>query len=135
MNQREPHPDPTPVAFDEAPPDLQGDPVALAEWTRVAPLLRRCGIISQAERMSLLALCQQWSRYLEAHGKVRSMGMIVKGAKDVPMTNPYIKVSDKALQACLKLWVELGLTPSSRARMSALPTIEAEPVSKWQGLL
>lgn len=122
--------------FDAPPAILADDPVAAAEWARVAPLLRRCGIATEAERASLLALCQQWSQYLEAHGKVRALGMIVKGAGDAPIANPYIKLATKSLQACLKLWVELGLTPSSRSRLSSLPAPDAVPKeSRWAGLL
>lgn len=135
LNVDEPAITPTDPSFDTPPHELNDDPAAAAEWRRVAPMLRRSGIIGEAERMSLLALCQQWARYLDANGKVRQMGMIVKGAKDQPMTNPYIKISDLALHACLRLWVELGLTPSARAKLSALPVVEPEPVSKWQGLL
>ena len=33
------------------------------------------------------------------------------------MVNPWISIQTKALQALLKLWPELGLTPSSRSRV------------------
>lgn len=98
-------------------------------------MLRGCGLVSQGERAALTALCQQWSRYTEAHDKVKQLGMVVKkGKAEIPIVNPYLAVADKALAHCLKLWVELGLTPSGRARMSALPAVEA-PTSKWAGVL
>jgi len=88
-----------------------------------------------AERAALLSLCQQWSCYLEAHAKVRQLGMIVKKPSGIPVVNPYLAVSDKALMHCMRLWAELGLTPSGRSRMAALPDFDAPPLSKWDGLL
>lgn len=135
MNPAEPRPEAASEAFDMPPVELHGDLVASAEWARVAPMLRVCGLVSMAERAALTALCQQWSRYLEAQEKVRSLGMIVKKPSGVPVVNPYMGVADKALTHCLKLWVELGLTPSGRSRMAALPQAVEEPASKWAGLL
>jgi len=135
LNPREPQPPPASEAFESPPPELLTDGVATAEWQRVAPMLRACGLVSEAERSALTALCQQWSRYLEAQGKVQSLGMIVKKPSGVPVVNPYLAVADKALALCLKLWVELGLTPSGRSRMVALPVAEPEPASKWARLL
>jgi P27 family predicted phage terminase small subunit len=90
-------------------------------------------MVSDAERGVLLALCQQWSRYLDAHDRIRLEGMLVTSEKTgEPKRNPYISIADHALTQCLRLWAELGLTPSSRSRIVALP--DAEPTSKWRGL-
>jgi P27 family predicted phage terminase small subunit len=135
LNEDEPKLQRADPTFDEPPPELAEDPVACAEWRRVAPILRMCGLVSPVERGSLLALCQQWSRYLEAHGKVRTLGMIVKKPSGLPVVNPYMGVADHALAQCLKLWQELGLTPSSRSRLSAIPAGDMPAMSKWEGLL
>lgn len=131
----EPKPSAADASFDTPPPELDGDELARKEWARVAPMLRLCGLVSQAERSALLALCQQWSVYIEAQQKVRSLGMIVKKPSGIPITNPYLSVADRALSQCHKLWSELGLTPSGRSKVSALPLAEPQEVSKWAGLL
>lgn len=123
------------ASFDEPPVELANDTIACAEWRRVAPMLRLCGLVSEGERASLLALCQQWSRYLEAHEKVQTLGMIVKKPSGLPVVNPYMSVADHALAHCMKLWSELGLTPSSRSRLAAIPAGEMPQMSKWEGLL
>jgi phage terminase small subunit len=61
--------------------------------------------------------------------------MIVKRPDGVPMVNPYLAVADRALLHCHKLWQELGLTPSGRARLTASTSVEPAEVSKWAGLL
>jgi P27 family predicted phage terminase small subunit len=134
LNPNEPQPPVVDERFDAPPVELGGDPAASAEWTRLAPMLRTSRIVSEADRGALVALCQQWSAYLESHGKVRTLGMVVKGANGQPLVNPYFAVADKALKHCQKLWTELGLTPSCRSRIAALPQAETK-VSKWAGML
>jgi P27 family predicted phage terminase small subunit len=124
------------ASFDAPPPELATDRLAQAEWARVAPLLRACGLISEAERPAILALCQQWSRYLDASAQVQRLGMLVPGKDQVPMPNPYLEISDRALAHCHRLWAELGLTPSGRARVARLPPGRVDPApSRWAGLL
>ena len=137
LNAREPAPPPADASFELPPPELTGDALALVEWARVVPMLRACGVISQVERSALVALCQQWSQYLEAQLKVRELGMIVKTKDGGPITNPYLTVAGHALRHCQRLWVELGLTPSGRSKMAALPTLEHAPevAARWPGLV
>lgn len=133
INTREPIPPPASEAIDTPPDELDGDEVARAEWARVVPMLRRIGLISDAERSALIAMCQQWARYVTAHNTIRKRGMVIEGDKG-PMISPYIAIADKALTHCQKLWIELGLTPSGRSRLHALP--DAEPKqNKWANLL
>jgi P27 family predicted phage terminase small subunit len=135
INPGEAKPPAATPAFDTPPIELAGDPIAEAEWRRVAPMLRNCRLATEAERTVLLALCQQWSRYLEAQTKIRALGMLVKTPKGVPIANPFLAIADKALAHCHRLWVELGLTPSGRARITALPDHSSQDGSKWDGLL
>jgi P27 family predicted phage terminase small subunit len=108
-------------AFDTPPLELTGDAAAIAEWGRLAPMLRAARQVTEAERGSLIALCQQWSRYLSANSKAEAAGMVIKSPSGYPMPNPYLGIANRALTHCTKLWGELGLTPSSRSRVSATP--------------
>ena len=100
--------------------ELSGDLGATKEWDRLAPMLRASRTVTDADRGALVAVCQQWSRYLEANGNAAKTGMVVKSPSGYPMPNPYIAIANKALGNCVKLWSELGLTPSSRSRVSAV---------------
>lgn len=138
INPNEPAPPPLDASFDDPPPALNGDEHAKAEWRRVAPILRACGLVTEAERTALLALCHQWSRYLEAHAQVREHGMMVANAAGLDVPNPFLGVADRALVHCQRLWAELGLTPTGRARVARLPSGRIEPVappSKWGGIV
>jgi P27 family predicted phage terminase small subunit len=127
INDREPAPPaPTPSTFDTAPPELtqpnaKGEisfPHGAAEWTRLAPMLRVARQITDADRSALLALCIEWDRYLTATAHVSQIGLVVKTKTGYLMTNPYLSIATRALAGCSRLWVELGLTPSSRSRVT-----------------
>jgi P27 family predicted phage terminase small subunit len=121
LNPREPQLPTPPPARDAPPPEVADDAVASAEWRRLLPLLKSSQTITEGDLSSLVALCQQWSRYLFATGKVTNSGMVVRSPSGYPMPNPYIGISNKALGNCVKLWAELGLTPSSRSRVTTTP--------------
>lgn len=106
-----------------APPaELSDDVRAAAEWRRLAPMLRASRVITDGDIAVLIAVCQQWSRYVEANAAIAKAGMVVRSPSGYPMPNPYIAISNKALGNCVKLWAELGLTPSARSRVTALPS-------------
>lgn len=129
LNQHEPVMQEATDAFDQPPSELETDRVAGAEWQRLAPILRRSKTITEADRGALLSLCQQWSRYLEANKSVATAGMVVRSPSGYPMPNPYIAIANKALGNCVKLWAELGLTPSSRSR------VQTTDAQAWSGNL
>jgi P27 family predicted phage terminase small subunit len=131
QNDREPVPEAATQDFDKPPDELAGDPLAVLEWARVVPMLRVCGVISNAERSALIALCTEWSRYLEATANIRQLGMLIKGKDGTPTRNPFIRIANDCLKQCQRLWTELGLTPSSRTRLTTIPQTAARPVSKW----
>lgn len=117
MNLNEPQPPPIPSdVFDRVPEAIAKIPAARTEWIRLAPMLRRARQITDADRSALLALCVEWSRYLEATRKAqpRILKATTSGYK---MPNPWLSIQRNALAACMKLWPELGLTPSSRSRV------------------
>ncbi len=120
-NAREPQLPPPSPAQDAPPPEISGDPVASAEWSRLLPLLKASKVITAGDLSSLIALCQQWSRYLEATRTIATAGMVIDTPSKYPMVNPLVGISNKALANCVKLWTELGLTPSSRSRVATAP--------------
>lgn len=122
LPQNEPEPPPLAEPGDalEAPAELEDRPLALAEWRRLAPMLRAARQVSEADRSALLAVCLEWARYLEATKKTAELGLVVRTPAGYPITNPYISIASRALAACSKLWPELGLTPSSRARVQTV---------------
>lgn len=118
LNVDEPAHDVPSHAFDEPPADLAG--AAAQEWRRLAPQLRRARQVTEADRGALIAACLEWAIYLDASRRVAELGLVVKAPSGYPMTNPYRAIANGALGHLVKLWAELGLTPSSRSRVKTV---------------
>jgi P27 family predicted phage terminase small subunit len=122
-----------PLAAEGPPPaELAGNVVALAEWARLEPMLRRTRVLTEGDRNALTAACREWSKYLAASAKVDAAGLVVKvGKSDHPMPNPYLPIANRALALCLQLWSELGLTPASRARVTIAKETAADQLDTF----
>jgi P27 family predicted phage terminase small subunit len=132
FNEREPSP--PLAALEDVPVEIADNQRAVQEWQRLAPMLRDLRVLTEADRGSLLALCQQWSLYQEATSKIAQAGMVVKSPSGYPIQNPYIGIASKALGHCVKLWAELGCTPSARSRVTTAPD-DGMSQGKWEGIL
>jgi phage terminase small subunit len=97
-----------PARFERVPPELKGNATAIAEWHRMTTIGRQW--ITEADRPVVIAACLQWALHLEALDKAGTR------AEDVL---PNLGIARSALQACMKLWTMLGLTPTSRASVKA----------------
>ena len=98
-------------------------------------MLRLCGLVSETERSALAALCQQWSRYLDAQRRVRELGMVVKKPNGVPIHEPVPRHRGPrtvALPSTLD-----GARPDARAAVADVGAAggESSNQSKWKGLL
>jgi P27 family predicted phage terminase small subunit len=128
----EPQPDPV---VDLQPPDWL-DASAQAEWTRVAPMLQRLGVLTESDVGALVGYCSAWATWKEATQQIRKWGMVLKD-KDggIPVVSPYVKIAHDALMHMRAFLVEFGMTPSSRARIHAPKKgVLDTPASKWVGL-
>jgi len=109
---------------DEPPPLIAGDASAAAEWRRLAPLLRRARVLTEADVNALTAYCQQWSIYQHALTQAPPERRVVRSPHDYPVVNPYLTVANKALMFCDRIGEQLGLSPGGRARVAASPEAE-----------
>lgn len=129
INHQEPRPGP--LAAD-CPPELT-DPVARAEWDRVAPGLVSSGQVTTVDRAMLIGYCQKWAQWQAIETAASAHPFIVKGPDGRPIPNPALGLAFKAYNLLLRSAAELGMTPSARSRVM-VATAEAAPVSKWVGL-
>lgn len=134
INLEEPHPPPPEPTFDTPPGELDGHADAITEWGRLVPMLRKAGQITLADRTTLIAVCLEWDRYLLATREVAKAGLITTSPNGYATTNPYLVIARQALAACSRLWPELGLTPSSRARLKVSGSLDpgVDPFSEFE---
>lgn len=128
MNDAEPeHP-----ALDAVCPDDLVDPVARVEWDRIAPQLTRSGQVTTMDRTTLIGYCLKYAQWKALEHEARVHPFIVKSPSGYPIPNPALGMANKVFGLMLKAAAELGITPSSRSRVSVGAT--PVPKSKWAEL-
>lgn len=115
INANEPTP---PPSADAPPPDMSE--AALSYWTNYAPMLLRVRVLSEADRRVLQELCESLVDLEAMRKEVRADGYGVTNGGTV---SPHFLLPSifKAQAHVAKLLAELGMTPSSRSRVRALP--------------
>jgi P27 family predicted phage terminase small subunit len=111
-NGDEPKPE---IGIPEPPADL-GER-ALAEWNYHAPILASLGVLAYVDRNTLACYCVAAGRRAEAEENLRQSGPVVKSPAGHPVQNPWLWVSNKAMEQMQKFGQELGLSPASRTRI------------------
>ena len=105
------------------PSDLT--PQAAKEWERIEQLMRAAGMWSATYQTTIELYCETYASYLHAREQVRKSGIaIIQEDKDGNVQvkrNPFSVELHKYKQETLQLLTELGMTPSSRGRVSAKP--------------
>lgn len=132
LNLNEPTPDPL---GPDLPPELEGDAPAVAEWQRtIVPAIFRKQITT-ADRTLAVAHCTLWSTWLSQVEDAAKHPHVV-GVKGRPTANPARGMANKTLLLLVRVDAELGLTPSSRSRVTVASEKEyGQPKDKWAGLL
>lgn len=108
---------------------------ALEEWRRVAAELHRLGLLSEIDRTALAAYAQAYGRWVKAERALSRMaekdlltgGLMIRTSNGNAIQNPLVGTANAAAAAMMKYAVELGMTPSARTRIIALPPEEPDP--------
>jgi P27 family predicted phage terminase small subunit len=132
LNNNEPYPD---KLAPDVPSELEGDEVATVEWRRtIVPAIDRYQI-TEADRVSAISHCRLWSLWLSQMAKADTEPHVLVGSKRI-LQNPTRGMAHKTLTMLIKIDAELGLTPSSRSRVTVPGGKDhAKPKDKWAGLL
>jgi len=116
LNPNEPKPK---VHIPPCPSRVTGE--GRREWRRRAKLFARLGILTEIDTEAFTLLCEAWGRYCEMEAKVKELGPILKEGEKFKF-NPYILLRDRAFHDVRMMLSEFGISPSSRARVSATRT-------------
>ena len=101
--------------------------VARKEWRRLAGPLHAMGVLTVADRAALAAYCQSWARWVEAERRLAETPVLLKTPSGYVQQSPWLSVSNKQLEIMGRYMAELGLTPSSRARIGTPGLDDAPP--------
>lgn len=108
------------------PPEGMGDEARRC-WDRLVPVLVTVRILTVIDREALVMLCNSWAHYWYLQGVVEEEGFTYTSAKGNVLQHPAVSSMNKALENCLRLAREFGLTPASRSRIEALPKPPEDP--------
>lgn len=124
-----------PVIVAEVPdaPDHLTDP-ARREWERVTAEMAEAGILSALDRGALAAYAQTYGRWVAAERALETMatkdrvtaGLVIRTKSGNAIQNPLVGTANKAMADMVRYAAEFGLTPSSRSRVSAVETLDAD---------
>jgi P27 family predicted phage terminase small subunit len=119
------------AAIPTCPRDLSA--VAKREWKRIAPVLADMGLLSTIDRAALAGYCQAWATWIEAQKSLQKHGVIIKSPNGYFMPSPFMAVANKAFEQMRLMLAEFGMSPSSRARVHAVPREpELDEFELWQ---
>jgi P27 family predicted phage terminase small subunit len=94
------------------------------KWSELVSDLRRNGVISSDTREILIAYCTAYRYWREARIKVATTGLAIEGFDkqgNVQITrNTYVTEMSKFRDQMNRLLPELGLTPASRQKLTAI---------------
>ena len=105
-----------------APSFIESDETAFKVWNETVDVLRDCGILSKTDTHLLATYCSTYSEWTKCHTYIQTNGHEDSNGKTSPQSVAYFKLSAQHM----KLIGELGLSPSSRARLSVVTSAEAK---------
>lgn len=122
-----PENEPQPDTLDDVapPPHLVGD--ARREWKRLAPELKRAGLLTRLDVPALIMYFELFGVYRAALAACRQPGkrtrfqVVATGARGNPVDHPALRTMTRLHAQLGRLQAEFGMTPSSRTRVAASP--------------
>ncbi len=113
------------------PARLAAEPVAVAKWQELVPLLLSIGTLTKGDGEALATLCEVHAAAQACLLELRAGGAVLHtdlgGVKPNPAGSLYRGLV--ALQA--QLMGEFGLTPSSRTRLAKPETKQEDPLAEF----
>lgn len=125
MNKKQP----TPKVLKKAkPPDyVLKNETALAEWYRVCPELEASKVLTVVDLQTLAAYCTMYAQVVEATELLQKEGTTYESYTKEGMVkrkHPAVDVRNVGVRLMISAATELGMTPSSRGKVSAIGPVE-----------
>lgn len=106
-------------------PPAHLDPIAKAEWKRLAKEITLLGTLTNVDRAAFTAYCQCWSTYVQAQTAIDKRakdpktlgGLVMVTAAGNMIQDPLVGIRNTALRDLMRYASEFGFTPASRVRV------------------
>jgi P27 family predicted phage terminase small subunit len=96
-------------------------PEAATYWDKIEPMLFRIGVLTEADELMLGILCQSYANLLKAREMIEKHGPVIKTPNGSIQISPFKSLERQAFADIMKVCQEFGMSPSSRARLTATP--------------
>jgi P27 family predicted phage terminase small subunit len=132
-------PKPTPE-LPEPSKELSED--ARLEFMRLREEAYNCGLMTRVDVRVFEAYCTAYGRWVVAERDLARMaaqdplthGVMIRTKEGNAIHNPLVSIANKAMRDMVSYAVELGFTPSARARVAA-GAVPPKQASKFEGLI
>jgi len=107
---------------------------AKTAWKKLYKVLDEMSLLSSADHLSMELYAQAYQDYRKACVNVEKFGQVivtVKGGRTYAARNPFDIVQERKALLLVRLLTEFGLTPSSRARVHAMPKQKNDPFTEF----
>ena len=119
--------EPKPIAgIPPIPEAIADDPIASKCWTTICGTLNEMGILTLSDASVMELYCVTYSQWRTMAKAVANGNCTSVAPSGNVTTSPEALQVHKYAATLLKLMTELGLTPSSRSRIHAIPPEEEE---------
>lgn len=108
------------VSLPDPPAHL--DRSAKALWKKLGETLLKMRMVTEADWLSLAALCADWSLYLECSKTLAEEGFYFTTNTGYKSLHPLVSVRNQSLDRALRVANQYGLTPTSRLRLKGNTT-------------
>ena len=108
--------EPAPAAESNRP-GLKLSPRAARRFALLAPLLREQCVLSELDKGALACYCEAFARWYDARNAIETNGTFYTAASGNVLKHPAVSIMEAAASEMQRWSAELGLTPSSRARI------------------
>jgi P27 family predicted phage terminase small subunit len=119
-------------------PPAELGPDAKITWAQVAPELWRSGVLTSIDHTVLRFFAISVGRAIEAERIIAEMGrdeltrgLMIKTAGGNAIQNPMLAIANRAMADAVKYGAELGLSPASRSRISAVEPSAPDPGDEY----
>ena len=103
------------LSIADAPEYLSDD--ARIEWVRIIHELNVMGLLTTADMDIVAMVADVTARYKKAQAQVDTDGFLIETPNGYKQVHPTLAIVNKCIQQLQKLYVELGMSPSSRTRL------------------
>lgn len=131
-NPAEPKPPPA-RAREAAPRWLR--PTSRPWWNRLRPLLVQMQVLTGADPVALGLLCDALADYMSARAIVERKGRTYETEGEAGLMvrqRPEVAIAADAWRRAKLMMTEFGLTPASRAKVSAADVGPTDPLEAWE---